>query len=264
MTLSSVPPAKSDGGLTRKRKRQQSPHAAKKKKVAADRTSTDAAEKNVAKMMDLFVRKITDVVDAAAQECMETLTDVICEKLEAVEKTRQVDADTIIYMLQELDNNSSSSLTSDPVDFPAREIKTRRTPRSKGQKQQQQQQQQQRRRRQREAPSPVSDRLVAAKKRMKQSDGKKKKKKTGQQQQQHNNNNRGVWERGLPLLAAARPREETAAAAAAAAMEDRLMDPPSSVPLGRRRSKTSLQTFREVSFPSVSGTHIEHNIRPVF
>jgi hypothetical protein len=25
-----------------------------------------------------------------------------------------------------------------------------------------------------------------------------------------------------------------------------------------------LQTFREVSFPSVSGTHIEHNIRPVF
>jgi hypothetical protein len=138
MTLSSVPPAKSDGGLTRKRKRQQSPHAAKKKKVAADRTSSDAAEKNVAKMMDLFVRKITDVVDAAAQECMETLTDVICEKLEAVEKTRQVDADTIIYMLQELDNNSSSSLTSDPVDFPAREIKTRRTPRSKGQKQQQQ------------------------------------------------------------------------------------------------------------------------------
>jgi hypothetical protein len=262
MTLSSVPPAKSDGGLTRKRKRQQSPHAAKKKKVAADRTSSDAAEKNVAKMMDLFVRKITDVVDAAAQECMETLTDVICEKLEAVEKTRQVDADTIIYMLQELDNNSSSSLTSDPVDFPAREIKTRRTPRSKGQKQQQQQQQQQRRRRQREAPSPVSDRLVAAKKRMKQSDGKKKKKKTGQQQQQQQqHNNRGVWERGLPLLAAARPREETAAAT----MEDRLMDPPSSVPLGRRRrSKTSWQTFREVSFPSVSGTHIEHNIQPVF
>jgi hypothetical protein len=196
MTLSSVPPAKSDGGLTRKRKRQQSPHAAKKKKVAADRTSTDAAEKNVAKMMDLFVRKITDVVDAAAQECMETLTDVICEKLEAVEKTRQVDADTIIYMLQELDNNSSSSLTSDPVDFPAREIKTRRTPRSKGQKQQQQQQQQQRRRRQREAPSPVSDRLVAAKKRMKQSDGKKKKKKTGQQQQQQQQQQqRGVGKR---------------------------------------------------------------------
>jgi hypothetical protein len=195
MTLSSVPPAKSDGGLTRKRKRQQSPHAAKKKKVAADRTSTDAAEKNVAKMMDLFVRKITDVVDAAAQECMETLTDVICEKLEAVEKTRQVDADTIIYMLQELDNNSSSSLTSDPVDFPAREIKTRRTPRSKGQKQQQQQQQQ-RRRRQREAPSPVSDRLVAAKKRMKQSDGKKKKKKTGQQQQQQQQQQqRGVGKR---------------------------------------------------------------------
>jgi hypothetical protein len=260
MTLSSVPPAKSDGGLTRKRKRQQSPHAAKKKKVAADRTSTDAAEKNVAKMMDLFVRKITDVVDAAAQECMETLTDVICEKLEAVEKTRQVDADTIIYMLQELDNNSSSSLTSDPVDFPAREIKTRRTPRSKGQKQQQQQQQQQRRRRQREAPSPVSDRLVAAKKRMKQSDGKKKKKKTGQQQQQQQQQQqRGVGKR-VSVVGSSTPKGGDDGGDGG---------PPDGPPKlrpfgGRRRSKTSLQTFREVSFPSVSGTHIEHNIRPVF
>jgi hypothetical protein len=93
-----------------------------------------------------------NVVDSAAQECIETLTDVVCEKLEAVEKTRQVDADTVIYMLQELEN-AAPSLTSG--DGPAaHEIEARRTPRSKKQKQQQQ----------RQPPSPVTGRLEAARK----------------------------------------------------------------------------------------------------
>jgi type IV secretory pathway VirB10-like protein len=112
------------------------------------------------------------VVDSAAQECIETLTDVVCEKLEAVEKTRQVDADTVIYMLQELEN-AAPSLTSG--DGPAaHEIEARRTPRSKKQKQQQQ----------RQPPSPVTGRLEAARKRKKQVGGKKKKQQQQQQQQQ--------------------------------------------------------------------------------